>query len=405
MRACFRTVPLLGRNTRETAVMETPQEHGALQETVRRFVEQELMPLEKTMLAREAAGGELHLTEVESAPLLQKCRDLGLWGLDAPVELGGADLSTTALMLVQQELSRTVVPFSFPPESPVLRLLLAVANKDQRERYLTPYAQGKLRSATAISEPGAGADPAAMTTRAVQDGTHWVLNGRKLWVSYMPQADFTIVLARTAVAGNHRGITAFIVDRDTPGFRIEREIPMLGGHRTYEIAIEDCRIPHSQILGEPGDGFAHMQLRLTRRRLLMGPMCIGMARRALDMMCDHARQRTTFGARLADRQAVQWWIADAAIAIHACQLMALDAAAKQDSGRDVRTEASMIKVFATEMATRVIDRAMQAFGAMGMTKEMPLQLMAQKVRTMRVYEGPTEVHRMVVARRQLAEGR
>jgi acyl-CoA dehydrogenase len=192
-----------------------------------------------------------------------------------------------------------------------------------------------------------------MATRAVQDGTHWVLNGRKLWVSYMPQADFTIVLARTAAGRDHRGITAFIVDRDTPGFRIEREIPMLGGHRTYEIAIEDCRIPHSQILGELGSGFAHMQLRLTRRRLLMGPMCIGMARRALDMMCDHARQRTTFGVRLADRQAVQWWIADAAIAIHACQLMALDAAAKQDAGRDVRTEASMIKVFATEMASRV----------------------------------------------------
>ena len=115
----------------------------------------------KTMLAREAGGGELHLTEGELAPPLQKCRDLGLWGLDAPAELGGADLSTTALMLVQQELSRTVVPFSFPPESPVLRLLLAVANKDQRERYLTPYAEGKLRSATAISEPGAGADPAA----------------------------------------------------------------------------------------------------------------------------------------------------------------------------------------------------------------------------------------------------
>jgi acyl-CoA dehydrogenase len=130
-----------------------------------------------------------------------------------------------------------------------------------------------------------------------------------------------------------------------------------------------------------------------------------MARRALDMMCDHASGRTTFGVKLADRQAVQWWIADAATEIHACRLMALDAAASQDCGRDVRTEASMIKVFATEMASRVIDHAMQAFGAMGMAKEMPLQLMAQKVRTMRVYEGPTEVHRMVVARRQLAQRR
>ncbi|MDI1283039.1 MAG: acyl-CoA dehydrogenase [Reyranella sp.] len=386
-------------------MIESPEEHRALQETVSRFVERELMPLEKAMLAREAGGGELHLTAAEAAPLLQKCRELGLWGLDAPADLGGADLPATALMLVQEELSRTVVPFSFPPESPVLRLLLAVANEDQRERYLTPYAQGKLRSATAISEPGAGADPAAMATRALRDGDHWVLNGRKLWVSYMPQADFTIVLARTAAGRDHRGITAFIVDRDTPGFRIEREIAMLGGHRTYEIALENCRVAENQVLGEPGSGFAHMQLRLTRRRLLMGPMCIGVARRALEMMCDHAKQRTTFGIKLADRQAVQWWIADAAIAIHACRLMALDAAAKQDAGLDVRTEASMIKVFATEMASVVIDRAMQAFGAMGMTKEMPLQLMAQKVRTMRVYEGPTEVHRMVVARRRLAQGR
>ena len=304
-------------------------------------------------------------------------------------------------MGVQEELSRTIVPFSFPPESPVLRLLMAVANDDQRRRYLEPYAQGKIRSATAISEPGAGADPTAMATKAVKDGDHWVLNGRKIWVSYMPAADFTVVLARTSPGRDHRGITAFLVDRDTPGFRIEREIPMLGGHRTYELAFEDCRVPDSQVLGEPGSGFAHMQLRLTRRRLLMGPMCIGMARRALDMMVAHANQRATFGVKLAERQAVQWWIADAATGIHACRLMALDAAAKQDAGGDVRTEASMIKVFATEMATSVIDHAMQAFGAMGVAREMPLQLMAQKVRTMRVYEGPTEVHRMVIARRLL----
>lgn len=384
---------------------DVAEEHRALQETVVRFVDRELMPLEGALLARESGGSELHLAVTEAAPLLRKCRELGLWGLDAPAEMGGADLPATALMLVQEELSRTVVPFSFPPESPVLRLLLAVANDDQRRRYLEPYAQGRICSATAISEPGAGADPAAMTTHAVKNGDDWVLNGRKIWVSYMPQADFTVVLARTAAGHDHRGITAFIVDRGTPGFRIEREIPMLGGHRTYELVFDDCRVPDSQVLGEPGSGFAHMQLRLTRRRLLMGPMCIGMARRALDMMCDHVGHRTTFGVRLADRQAIQWWIADAATAIHACRLMALDAAAKQDAGQDVRTEASMIKVFATEMASGVIDHAMQAFGAMGMTKEMPLQLMAQKVRTMRVYEGPTEVHRMVVARRQLAQRR
>jgi acyl-CoA dehydrogenase len=161
-------------------------------------------------------------------------------------------------------------------------------------------------------------------------------------------------------------------------------------------------VPASQVLGKVGDGFGPMQLRLTVRRLQMGAWCIGMARRALDMMCRHAKQRSTFGALLADRQAIQWWIADAATRIHACRLMVQDAASKQDAGRDIRTEASMIKVFATEMASDVIDRAMQTFGAMGVTKELPLQLMAQKVRVMRVYEGPTEVHRMLIARRTLA---
>jgi len=134
----------------------------------------------------------------------------------------------------------------------------------------------------------------------------------------------------------------------------------------------------------------------------MGAWCLGMSRRALEMLCEQARNRVTFGAKLADRQAIQWWVADAATRIHACRLMVMDAAEKVDAGQDVRTEASMIKVFATEMASSVIDHAMQTFGAMGMTKELPLQLLAQQVRVMRVYEGPTEVHRMTIARRVLS---
>jgi alkylation response protein AidB-like acyl-CoA dehydrogenase len=383
-------------------MIDIPEEYRLLRESVRQFVERELIPLEPVVLAREARGEELRLTEAELKPLLDLCRTLGFWGLDAPAEFGGADLPTAALVLVQEELGRTVTPFTFPPESPVLQLLLAFANDDQRRRYLEPYARGEIRSATAISEPGAGGDPSAMTTRASQlPNGDWVINGRKIWVSYVPAADFTVLLARTGAERDHRAISAFIIDKDTPGFRIEREIPMLAGHRTYELVLDDCRIPGSQLLGELGRGFAQMQLRLTRRRLLMGPMCIGMAQRALDMLCEHVKQRVTFGAPLADRQAIQWWIADAATKLHACRLMTMDAARKQDAGKDVRTEVSMLKVYATEMATGIIDRAMQAFGAMGMTKEMPLQLMAQKVRIMRVYEGPSEVHRMVVARSAL----
>ena len=230
-----------------------------------------------------------------------------------------------------------------------------------------------------------------------------MINGRKIWISRALRSEFVIVMAVTDPGkGARGGITAFLVDKDTPGFIIERQIPMLAGHRTYEIVFEDCRLPQAQVLGEIGHGFAPMQLRLTVRRLQMGAWGIGMARRALEMMSEHVKGRVTFGTALADRQAIQWWIADAATRIHACRLMVYDAAAKLDAGGQVRTEASMIKVFATEMATDVVDRAMQAFGAMGMTKELPLQMMAQKARLMRIYEGPTEVHKMVIARRTLA---
>jgi acyl-CoA dehydrogenase len=383
-------------------MFEIPEEHRMLQDLVAKFVDNELMPLESAVLKRETQGQAVYLTETEEAPLLARCKDLGLWGLDVPEEFGGANLPTVALIGVYEEQARTPVPFTFPPDSPNLHMLMAVASDAQRAAYLEPYARGTAKSCIAISEPGAGADPAGMTTRAVQDGDDWVINGRKIWVSRVPYADFLIVMARTGEGKRHEGISAFIVEKGTKGFIIEREIPMIGGQRTYELVFEDCRIPGSQLLGKLGQGFAPMQLRLTVRRIQMGAWCIGITRRALDMMMDHAKQRSTFGVKLADRQAVQWWIADAALKLHACRLMVLDAAAKQDAGQDVRTEASMVKLFGTEMAQEVLDHAMQTFGAMGVAKELPLQLMMQKVRTMRVYEGPSEVHRMVIARRLLS---
>ncbi len=380
-------------------MFELSEEHRMLQDLVAKFVDRELIPLEKAVLAREMSGQKSALTAEEEAGLLDKCRELGLWGLDVPEEFGGANLPTTALIGVYEEQGRSCVPFTFPPDSPNLHMLRAVANDEQRKKYLEPYARGEAHSAIAISEPGAGGDPAAMTTRAVRNGNDWVINGRKIWVSRVPEADFLIVMARTGEGKRHEGVTAFILERGTPGFIIEREIPMLGGQRTYELVFEDCRIPARQLLGVEGKGFAPMQLRLTVRRIQIGAWCVGIARRALEMMTEHAKQRVTFGARLADRQAIQWWIAEAAMKIHACRLMVYDAAAKSDAGKDVRAEASMVKLYGTEMATETVDHAMQTFGAMGVAKELPLQLFAQKVRTMRVYEGPSEVHRMAIARR------
>ena len=382
-------------------MFELSEEHRMLKDLVAKFVDQELIPLERQMLAREAAGGKAGLSDAEEEKLLSRCKELGLWALDVPEELGGANLPSVALMAMNEELGRSCIPFTFPPDSPNLHMLLAAASGDQRKKYLEPYAAGVAKSAIAISEPGAGGDPAGMITRAVQSGDDWVLNGRKIWISRAPSADFIIVMARTGDGKRNEGVTAFIVDKGTKGFIIEREIAMIGGQRTYEIVFEDCRVPTAQVLGVVGRGFAPMQLRLTVRRLQMGAWCTGMAVRALQMLCEHARSRVTFGAKLSERQAIQWWVADAATKIHVCRLMVMDAAAKSDAGRDVRTEASMIKVYATEMAQEIIDHAMQAHGAMGMTKELPLQLMASKVRTMRVYEGPSEVHRMTIGKRVL----
>ena len=377
-------------------------EEGMLLDLVERFVRERLMPLERAVLARETAGQSLALLSDEEQPLLDMCRDLGLWALDAPVDVGGAALPARVMLAIQERLAGTITPFRFPPDSPNLHMLDAVASPEQRERYLEPYAQGMAKSAIAISEPGAGSDPAAMRTRAVRDGDDWVINGRKIWVSNVPAADFTILMAVTGpVLGGRGGITAFIVDRDTPGFVIEREIPMLGGARTYEVVLDDLRLPQRQVLGELGQGFAPMQMRLTVRRLEMGATCIGMAARALEMMCDHVQQREVFGQKLAERQSIQWWIADAATKIHATRLLVQDAARIADRGGDVRTEASMVKVFATEMASDVVDHAMQSFGALGMAREMPFGVMSQRLRLARIYEGPTEVHRMVIARRAM----
>jgi len=381
---------------------EYADEERMLIELVDKFVANDLMPLEKAVMAREAEGGEVALTPEEEAPLLAKCKELGLWALDAPEEVGGANLPTTVMLAVQERLKSTVVPFIFPPDSPNMHMILAVGTPDQKKRYLEPLARGEMKSNIAISEPGAGGDPAQMKTRAIKDGDDWVINGRKIWVSGVPKADFLIVMASTDPAkGARGGITAFLMDTNTPGFAIERKIPMIAGARTYELTFDDVRLSDAQVLGEVGNGFAPMQKRLTVRRLEMGAMGVGMAERALKMMCQHVQQRETFGQKLSDRQAIQWWIADAATKIHATRLMVLDAAQKQDRGENVRTEASMIKVYATEMATEVLDNAMQSFGAMGMTRELPLAIMSQRLRLSRIYEGPTEVHRMVIARHTL----
>ncbi|HMM90454.1 acyl-CoA dehydrogenase family protein [Bradyrhizobium sp.] len=382
--------------------MSDEEQTAMIRETVAKFVDRELIPLEPHYLKSKLPGsGHPRLTDAQRQRLRDVSKELGLWGLDAPEDLGGHDLPTRTMAAVHEELGRTCVPFVLPPDSPNLRMLQAVGTAAQKAKYLQPYIEGRMSSAIAISEPGAGGDPAGMKTRAVLEGEQWVINGRKIWITNASTADFIIVMARVGSDQRQGGITSFIVEKGTPGFIIEREIPMLGGESTYEIVFEDCRIPKDSVLGEVGKGYAPMQLRLRTRRLEMGSTCIGIARRALDMLCEHARQRETFGVKLADRQAIQWWIADISTRMHACRLMVRDAAERTDRGEDIRQEASMIKVFATEMAYEACDHAMQTLGALGMTLELPLNALSQKARLMRMYEGPSEVHRQAIARRVL----
>jgi acyl-CoA dehydrogenase len=381
---------------------ELDQEHRMLKDLMARFVREQLMPLEAAALAREATTGQLTILEEDRVRLDALSRELGLWGLDAPEEMGGFNLPVTAMVGVNEELGRTIVPYELPPDSPNLVMLLRTADDRQRAVYLEPYARGDTHSAIAISEPGAGTDPAGISTRAERQGDEWVLNGRKIWISRADKADWTIVMAVTDKAkGVKGGISAFIVDKGTPGFVVERRIPMLGGASTFEIRLEDCRIPSGQLLGKEGSGFAPMQARLSSRRVQIAAWCIGRAQRALDMLCEYAVQRKTFGVPLAERQTIQNWVADAATRIHAARLMTYEAAARIDRGEEARSQVSMIKVFATETAWDVIDNAMQAFGGMGMTRELPLQMMANQTRLARIYEGPNEIHRWVVAREQL----
>ncbi|MEM9742515.1 MAG: acyl-CoA dehydrogenase family protein [Pseudomonadota bacterium] len=375
------------------------EEHQMLKDMVARFVREELMPLEEVTMARNAAGDGCYLTKEEQAPLDAKTAELGLWGLDAPEEVGGSDLPFVALLGVNIEMGRTVTEYTLPPDSPNLRMLMHAANDDQKTRYLEPYVKEGLVSAIGISEPGAGADPAGMKTHARRDGDDWVINGRKIWISRAADSDFTITMAITdKEKGARGGMSAFIIDKGTPGFNILRRIPMIDGTFTYEIALEDCRVPHANLLGEEGKGFAPMQVRLSTRRLEMVAWAIGMAERALEMICEYAPQRVTFGESLASRQTIQNWVSDAAAKIRASKLMAYETAWKQDQGMNARTDFSMAKFYALESAYEIVDHAMQTFGAMGMTKEWPLYMMSSKLRTMRIYDGPSEIHRWVVAR-------
>lgn len=393
-------------DTKTIQVHGLAEELQMLRDIARRFTETELMPLEKMVQEREANRGlsaEPILPPEVLAHLDERARELELFGLDVPVELGGQGLGFTAKAVVLEELNRSITPYRLPPESPNLFWLMEEATPEQRERYLLPYARGEKRSSLALTEPNAGSDAAAIETTATQVEGGWVLNGSKTFISRCDEASFFIVVAVTDKNKRARGgITAFLVDKGTPGFKIGRHIHTMGHDTPSELVFEDCFVPKSQVLGEVGWAFRPLQNRLGVRRCEIAARCVGMAERLIQMMVDQANARSTFGELLAERQAVQWMIADSVMDVHAARLMVMDVAGKMDAGiKDVRMESSVVKVFATEMITRVVDRALQVHGGLGYTKDLPIEFIYRNSRFLRIVEGPSEIHRRQIARFRL----
>jgi len=393
----------------EAMNFDLPEHVAMIRDTVHRFAIEELRPLEPLVLRREAERGftdrPLLPPELE-ADLQAKARQIGLYGIDVPQDYGGQDLGALAKCVVIEQLKHAIVPFVPPPDSPNLHLLRSLCRGEQIERYFLPYARGEKRSCLALTEPSAGSDAGAIRTSAERRNGRWILNGTKTFISHARNADFLIVIALTDPAKrNHGGMTAFLVDRDTPGLSIPSTFPMIGEYCPYEVVLDNVELAEEQVLGEVGDAFGPLQRRLGVRRMEIAARCLGFAARCIEMMIEQANSRTTFGRPLADRQTIQWWIADSYQELEMVRLLTYRLASRLDRGdADLRTEASMVKVQGTEMIARVVDRAIQAFGGMGVSKELPLEYIYRVVRVYRIVEGPSEIHRWVIARDLLKHG-
>ena len=274
---------------------------------------------------------------------------------------------------------------------------------EQIEKYGVPCVEGKKRAFVAITEPTGGSDPRNnISTRARKEGDVWILNGRKMWITAAGGADYGIIFAKTkdGAEGNPPQITAFIVEPTFPGISFN-EIKVIRALSPYEIVLDNCEVPAENVLGEVGQGFGVAQRWLVDARIPYAAGCVGIAQEALDMACGWVKQRPTRDGMLADKQAIQWMIADSEVELKAARLLVYDAASKVDAGEPGKVDASVCKLVGTETAGRVVDRAMQMFGGMGMAQEMPLERWYRELRIKRIGEGPSEVHRMVIARDKL----
>jgi acyl-CoA dehydrogenase len=381
-----------------------PQELDELRTRVAAFITDEVLPVEAEATDEESLEDVLE-------PLRKKARDAGLWTPHLPPEWGGLGVGPLGMALISQECGASYLASlalnAMAPDEGNMHLLLHAGTDQQKERYLKPLAAGQVRSCFAMTERDvSGSDPTALQTRAVRDGDQWLIDGEKWFISGADGAAFAIVVAVTDPDNENRYLrhSLLLVDEDNPGWKVIRQIPVMGTHGPgghCEVRLEGCRVDADAMLGGPGMGLALAQTRLGPARLAHAMRWIGVAQRALDMAANRALERKTFGKPLADHQSIQWWLADSAIQLYAARLMVLHAAYKIENDMDFKQEVSFVKVFVSEALGDIVDRAIQVFGSLGYSEDTPLEGMYRDARAARIYDGPSEVHRMVIARNLL----
>lgn len=374
---------------------ELPEHVKALRETVARFVREEIVPVER------ALPPESRFIPGDQVKALQdKAREIGLWCLDVDEKYGGAGLSTFEFVNAMEEGSKHKFCFpqpgggAFGHPPPVV---LYSGTPEIIEKYVVQSMREGHYGFTGIAEPTGGSDPArAIRTTAVRDGDEWVINGTKQWITHAEYARYGVVYART-----ENGISALIVDAGTPGMTVERSLPVLRDHWPTEITFRDCRVPASNLIGQEGEGLKLAGKWVLRARLLYAARAIGIAEEALRIGVEWARERETFGQLLASRQAIQFPIAESRMELEAARLLVWRTAWRHDEGMDVKADAAMAKAMAVETASRIVDRMMQIMGAMGLSKEVPLEGWYRDLRVARVLEGSSEMLRIFIARDEI----
>ena len=383
----------------------TTPEWVAVRTKVKRFVEDRVYPAEETLDNGTADEARAVLHE-----LMKEAKAQNIWALGHPVEIGGQGMKFMDYVYINEVIGRSQhaqVALGTHSLQDSIMLNLYAAPK-WRDAYLKPLVAGEIFPSFAMTEPDvASSDPTQLMTTATLEGDSWVIRGRKWFTTGAAGAAYTTVMCRTEPEGtpSHAAFSMIVVPTNTPGYRIIRDTPVLGlkhgtsGH--YEVAYDEVRVPAENLLGPRSAGFLIAQKRLGPGRIFHCMRWLGQAQRAFDLMCRRLHERTAFGEKLADKQLMQKHVFDSAAEIQACRLMTLDAARKIDTGDEARVEIGMIKVVGAQMLHNVADRAIQVFGAKGLTPDTPLHIIYRHAREARIYDGPDEVHITSTAKRLL----